>query len=274
MAFDAQRSTLYAGGYDGLIRAFDIDENRLRFVLSHGRPPTALLVVGETLHAVDANGTWTTWKNGAETRRLQQGHAITALVHSTTTGDHGSFLAGTSDGRVIEFDPDGNPVRSIELGTSLVRCIVLSPNRDMFCATDDAGDVHLIANDTLERKLSFRALEARAFAAAWSSDGSRLFVAGKDRRIVCHSAQDGKRLGVLHGHDGGVHDLVMNPSGTRLFSAGAGDFSVRIWNPENFELLFTIRGHGSAILDLAIDTEGHRIATGDMRGLVRVVSDH
>ncbi|MCB9881371.1 MAG: protein kinase [Planctomycetes bacterium] len=274
LAFDAKRSILYAGGYDGLIRAFDIDGNRLLFSLSHGRPPTALIDDSEALHAVDANGTWTTWQDGKEIRRLQLDHGITALVHCATASNKGSFLAGTSDGRLIKFDPDGKPTASLELGASLVRCIVESPSQDTYCATDDAGDVHLIASDTLERRFSFRALEARAFAAAWSSDGSRLFVAGKDRRIVCHSAQNGRQLGVLHGHDGGVHDLVMNPAGTRLFSAGAGDFSVRIWNPENFELLFTIRGHGSAILDLAIDREGYRIATGDMRGLVRVVSDH
>ena len=274
LAFDATGTTLYAGGYDGVIRAFDLEANRLRFTLEHGRPPTALLVVGETLHAVDASGAWTVWKGETNVRRAQLAHGITAMVHCRADGSRERFLAGTADGRIMCLDAAGEVTEELRLGPARVRAIAESPRGDMLCAVDDAGDAHVIASGGLERRVSFRALEARAFAVAWSADASRVFVAGKDRRIVCHSSLDGRLLGVLHGHDGGVHDLALNAAGTRLFSAGAGDFSLRVWHPDSFELLSTMRGHEAAILDLAIDANGHRVATGDMRGVVRVVADH
>jgi WD40 repeat protein len=122
----------------------------------------------------------------------------------------------------------------------------------------------LIDTVTLRRRRSFRAMEAAAFAVAFSPDGRLLAVAGGEGRITLWNARTLARVGELEGMTGIPPYVAFSPDGKLLAAAEAhpdGPFvpaPLRVWDVQSQTL--TAFGGRSALGSVAFSPGGQLIA--------------
>jgi WD40 repeat protein len=73
----------------------------------------------------------------------------------------------------------------------------------------------------------------------------------------------------LSGHSDEVRSVAWSPDGKRLVTASA-DETVKVWNSESGEELFTITGHRAKVYSVAWSPDGKRLATGSADNTAKV----
>lgn len=96
-------------------------------------------------------------------------------------------------------------------------------------------------------------------AFAFNSGGTCLATASLDKTIRIWDAANGNQLRVLDGQDS-VIGLAFSPDGTRL-AAGSYE-TVRVFDANTGERIFSLEGHSGAIAALAFSPDGARLGTG------------
>jgi WD40 repeat protein len=107
------------------------------------------------------------------------------------------------------------------------------------------------------------------FGVAFSSDGKRVFSAGRDREIHAWQLKDAKKIFEFGGFEAEVLRLLVQ--GDRLFSCSA-DKQIREHKlgDKKAELVRTYSGHHDVVYSLAYHETTKRLATGSFDGEVRV----
>ena len=101
--------------------------------------------------------------------------------------------------------------------------------------------------------------------AAFSPDGQTVALADSQHdgeEIQLWDVTSGQLQTTLSGHSEGVRELTFSPDGHLLASAGRYDNSVRLWDADRKELLWTLP-HQRRVTALAFAADGNRLATGD-----------
>ncbi|WP_158517387.1 caspase family protein [Moorena producens] len=65
----------------------------------------------------------------------------------------------------------------------------------------------------------------------------------------------------LQGHTDDVTDIAFSPDGKKILS-GSEDNTVRLWDTETGQLLYTLEGHTSFVKDIAFSSDGKQILSG------------
>ncbi len=81
-------------------------------------------------------------------------------------------------------------------------------------------------------------------ALAWSPDGR--FIAAGRVAVTIWNAKSGDKFKTLEGHRDFVRDLAFSPDG-RFLASAAMDRTVRIWNLESDELMYTLQPEGFVV---------------------------
>ncbi len=72
----------------------------------------------------------------------------------------------------------------------------------------------------------------------------------------------GKTVASLRGHTGSISVLAFSPDGT-LLASGSSDKTVRIWNVQTYQLLYTFKGYSDEILKLFFSPNNKYLASDD-----------
>jgi WD40 repeat protein len=92
-----------------------------------------------------------------------------------------------------------------------------------------------IADDTtLVRKLERQ--EGAIFALDWSSDGSRIAVAGAAPSVNLYDPETGEQKAACKGHSAGIYSVAFSPDATRI-ATGGFDGKVRVYQTSDCTLL-------------------------------------
>jgi WD40 repeat protein len=102
----------------------------------------------------------------------------------------------------------------------------------------------------------------------FSQDGAFLVSAGSDQTVKVWTAQEGKLLHTLSGHEEKVLRLYHAPNGAVL-SHGFDSFAV-LWDLRQGAPRAFLRGHSDSIVHAAISPDGSRIATASIDGSARL----
>jgi WD40 repeat protein/serine/threonine protein kinase len=159
-------------------------------------------------------------------------------------------------------------------------------------AANDGSNPALIVWDVHKRIERYR-LPIFSYAVAFSPNSQLLAVAPADDTVVILDAATGSKKLTVRGHDGIVQDVAWSPDGMFVATA-SNDQTVRIWEvdsgPEHITVPWLLglritvpiwkaangrehrvfRGHTSAVNRVAYHPGGHRIASGDSSGVIKV----
>jgi WD40 repeat protein/serine/threonine protein kinase len=106
---------------------------------------------------------------------------------------------------------------------------------------------------------------------AVSPDGRRAVTAGwfnGDDTVRHWDLENPRELGRFVGHaSGGVHHVAYSPDGERVATAG-GDHSVRVWDANTREQLYSCTGHTGQVLCVAFSPDGSQLASTAVDGTV------
>ncbi|MBC8104176.1 MAG: hypothetical protein H7Z41_16500, partial [Cytophagales bacterium] len=129
---------------------------------------------------------------------------------------------------------------------------------------------------TLQRTLE--APDADITAVAVSDDGRRIVAAGSALQrtflrgtiVLIWDAESGRLLRTLRDRKGTILNTVAVSSlGTRV-AVGGQDKTIALWDATTGRQQAELVGHGSQVMKAAFSPDGSRLATGDLRGIVKV----
>ena len=105
--------------------------------------------------------------------------------------------------------------------------------------------------------------------AAFSPDGERLVLAGRDRTAKICNATSGQVEHTLRGHTREVWECVFSPDGRWLASASF-DGTVKVWDTQTGQEVRTLGGHKGPVWGVAYSPDGARLASASVDGTVRL----
>jgi len=154
----------------------------------------------------------------------------------------------------------------------VIRDLAFSPKGKFLAISREGGKVELrsLSGDSRHPPLSLLdKLPSEGRALSFSPDETRLAIGADDGRISIWNLTTMARVS-LEGHTKAVTKLAFSRDGRRLASIGSSDdSSVRIWDSETGEEIFSFQGHLASDLAFSPD-QGQWLATAGMDGTVRL----
>ena len=201
--------------------------------------------------------------DGSGPVQVLRGHTGPVLGVDVSS-DGSRIVSGGQDGTVRVWDTSTGQGHVLQSGNAQQTDVRFSPNGDLILGVGSDGLMTLWNSQTLkverQQKVSARELDDAAF----SPDGSRFAVSGKDGVIRVYNVAARPPVAVVRGQLSRVFDLGFGP-GNRVVSAG-DDGTVRIWNVGNTESW----SEGSQASNIAFSPDGRLIAISGYDGSIRV----
>jgi WD40 repeat protein len=293
VAFSPDGTILATGGYDNILRLWDVATGRKRADLSGHTEWIESVAFAPDGRVVASGGL-----DGVRLWDVATGRGTTKLdagrVLAVAYAPDGTALAtgGEGDGAVTIWDVPVGKVRARLPGLpgdDAVIALRFSPGGRTLAATTIDKETAFSADLTVIRsgngstitlwevangqepvvRHRINANTLIVWALAFSADG-RTLAAGTDKRDVrLWDLPTGVERPPLRGHRRTVHGVAFSPDGKTLAS-GSLDNTVKLWDLTKGEVLATFRGHTNAVKCLAFSPDGRTIASGSWDNTARL----
>jgi WD40 repeat protein len=225
VALSADGSTAAAGTADGVLRVWDLnnDKQRHRFTQEGQVYCLALSADGKQLAANQAACgavLWDTVKGG-----VRHGLGTGVIASLAFSPDGGALAAGYQDQRVIVWDT--------RRGTE----------KRVF-----SGDEHFLSGQA-----------NGILSICYSADGRRLATGGMDNLVRVWDAETGRQTSAAKGHGDNVMAVAFDGDGKRLISGGA-DNTVRLWDAATGRSLAPEREPALPLTSVSLSPDGRMLA--------------
>lgn len=255
-----------------------------------------------------ATGSWDetvrVWKAG-EARELARFDGHADMVHTVAFGPEGERVAsGSSDASVrvwdvrgrgealrleghgrrvasIVYGPDGRRVTRSAAGSS-VRCVDFDPERRRVLSGSNDRSLQLWNVDSHGELAQLDGHTDAVKSIAAGPEGQRAISGSADETVRVWNLASGEQVDVLREHTTAVTAVAFGPDGERMISGGQIGFFRKGANPDNLlvwsisdgEVLASMKGHGSFVTAVALNSGGHRAVSGSEDQTVRVWDVH
>lgn len=250
-------STVYSGGADGLVVAWDAAapeqdgellarvENSV-YALRH-LPELGLLALGHNfqgIQALDLAG-----KQLAHATALPP-VAIFDLVHSASRQ---RLYAALGDGTLAVLTlPDFRLEKLLRLATKSLRTLALHESRAELAVGSSDTLTRILDLDSLAVKFTLGESTNSVFSVAYDPAGQQLLTAGRDAQIRRWDVASGYTLAqTVPAHMYTINHLAFSPDGRYLASCSL-DKNIKLWDAATLELLKVLdrvrhAGHGTSV---------------------------
>jgi WD40 repeat protein len=256
--FSRNGRSVVTGGVDGTARVWDTNtEPHLSLVGRQSSPVVAIELTpdGRRVLSVGEDGTLRMWQLAPRKRVW----TVRAHARSASLSRDGRLVVDAgSDGLArIWRAGDGRPVRSLDVGSPLVRAR-FSPDGTLVVAASRAGTASLWRVSDGRRIHVLRG-RVQLNDARFSPDGRSVVTAGRHGTIVLWNVRTGAVQRRFPRRPGAVTKAEFSPDGTMIVTAGT-DSAARLWNVRG-RLLATLRKHQAALTDARFSPNGARLVT-------------
>ena len=293
MAFSPDGTILATGGYDNVLRLWDVATGRKRAelaghtgwieslafspdgrVIASGgldgvrlwdvatRQGTAKLDAGQVLavaYAPDGNALAT----GAE----DDGSVIIWDIPAAKVRARLAGLPGDDVVLALAFSPDGGNLAAATIDKETQPSLDLRVIRSGNGSTITIWDVARGREPAVKHRV--KAIIEIVWALAFSPDGQILAAGTSSKEVRLWDLPAGAERPPLRGHRRTVHGVAFSPDGKTLAS-GSLDKTVKLWDLSRGEELATFRGHTNAVKCLAFSPDGRTIASGSWDNTARL----
>ena len=275
LAFAADGATLYTGGTDGALRAWDTADGKARFAYESNffaqaiaaSPDGKTLATARNVVVLHDAGT------GELVGQLEHGNSRPMAAAFTdggkkivTVGELGTVKLWDVSGKkllsTLRVDPRPEPLPAPVTATA-------APDGSLVAlATEDRG-VLLYDGVTGNLKATIRGHGEPVTCLAFSPDSKLLLTGSSDNTARLWDAAAGKELAVLKGHTNWVYAVAFAADGKTL-ATGSYDKSVRLWDMTGKSLATIEDAHRGSVRAVAFSPDGKTLATGGSDKLVKL----
>jgi sterol desaturase/sphingolipid hydroxylase (fatty acid hydroxylase superfamily) len=272
VAFSGDGQVIVSGSEDGLVKVWDADTLKEKFVLKgHTRPVRSV--------AISADGEWIV--SGSYDQTVKVWNARTGQEKGTLSGHRGFVLsvAIRADGRqIVSASTDG----TIKLWDAVSGSLQTTLSHDTGAIPGVAlsGDGRYLVSTSwtaarlwevpLEQELAtFTGHANLVYGVAITPDGKEVVTGGFDNTVRLWDARDGKEKLTLTGHTGPVYSVAIHPDSGCIVS-GSKDATVKVWDVQTGRERLTLTGHRDSVTSVAISADGQRLVSGSQDGTLKV----
>lgn len=245
------------------------DASAIRFALDPGDSPlrdAAFAPGGRRVVTGGDDGSLRFWTPGGEATAVPSEQQSVNAVEVSPDGR--TVATAGADGTVRLWTADGAPLRVLRGHDGPVTSLAYGRRGAPLVSGGEDGTVRVWTTGGTMRVI--RASGSAIQGVAVGPTG--LIAAGGDDQSVRVWTADGRLLETLTGPTSAVQDIAFSPDGTKL-AAGAGDFTVRVWQVGRTEPLFVRRGtQVGAVQRVEFSRDGSNIVTAGDDATVRIWS--
>jgi WD40 repeat protein len=150
--------------------------------------------------------------------------------------------------------------------------VLFFPDSQRLALGNGNGDVTLLEASTGKLMARFKGLTTPISTLALSLDGRRLAAGSLGGEAKIWDVVTGQELGRFSGLAArriNIIGLAFSPDGKRLALCSA-EFIIRLFDPDTFQQVTTLKGHGSLVTSIAFSPDGKRLASSSRDGTVRL----
>lgn len=181
-----------------------------------------------------------------------------------------SVLARNDYGQLILWDYETN--QQTELAVNYIDAyysLAISPDGSQYFYLDN-NDLSMMIGENGE--VVWSRVDERfdqMLAPAFSKDGTMLLGGTYHGYFNFLKANNGTELDYFDAHDDWIRDIAISPDESKIATA-SDDETVKVWDFNTFELLFTLEGHTDYVRTVAFSPDGQYIASGGDDETVRI----
>jgi WD40 repeat protein len=205
------------------------------------------------------------------------------MVRCLAISPDGKRLAAGDDAGIVQLFslPDGKPVGKLTGHTDWVLALAFSPDGTRLVSGGHDGEVFLSDVPGAKKLLAcqFRPISpaktppppiVSITALAFRPDGKALAAGDAAGQIHLINSADGKGLRAMAaGHASSISALAFH-AGSAVLASSARDRAIKLWNPDNGQILANLEGHTSWVQGIAFLEKGARLASVSADQTIRI----
>jgi WD repeat-containing protein 61 len=250
-------ATFYSAGADGLVVAWNVDEPEADGQLVarvensvyalHYEPARQLLLIGHNFQGVQVID--------LRDKTLRHATALppVAIFDFAYSAARQRLYVALGDGTLAVLrTTDFSVEQLLRLSNASLRCLSLQEERGELAVGGSDHRLRILDADTLQLKHTISDATNSIFTCAYSPDGHRLLLAGRDAHLRVYDAAQGyAEVYTVVAHMYTINHLTFSPDG-RLLATGSMDKSLKLWDAATGRLLRVIdrarhAGHGTSV---------------------------